>query len=202
MLKSRTGYDQSVQMVTCAICGYRVTFVIVKSVSSVRLVISTSKCGRRSVAAGPTVTSQESSLLTVDGDAANADVVARSSRIDRLFIVVAYGVGLIFVPVQSAAVPFDNNVPGGQTNTPPAGPIVGFVVVMIAAGEHPLLSDAASNSATNRFVPRLPNIVIVTQFWLGRGPTVCELRGARALVLPAPVTIVGTSPMTLCVVTE
>src|SRR3954453_18510417 len=54
-----------------------------------RLVVSTSKYGRRSVAAGPTVTSQESSLLTVEGEAAYADVAKRSSRIDRLFIVVA-----------------------------------------------------------------------------------------------------------------
>src|SRR3954452_739831 len=88
MLKLSTGNDQSVQSVTCAICGKRVTFVIVKSVSSVRLVISTSKYGRSSVAAGPTVTSHESSLFTVEGEAANADVAIRSSRIDRLFIVV------------------------------------------------------------------------------------------------------------------
>src|SRR3954447_19933030 len=54
-----------------------------------RLVISTSKYGRRSVAAGPTVTSQDSSLLTVEGEAAYADVAKRSSRIDRLFIVMA-----------------------------------------------------------------------------------------------------------------
>src|SRR5262249_26120053 len=32
MLKSRTGYDQSVQIVTCAICGKRLVFVIVNRV--------------------------------------------------------------------------------------------------------------------------------------------------------------------------
>src|SRR3954463_1350269 len=51
--------------------------------------MSSSKYGRSSVAAGPTVTSHESSLFTVEGEAANADVAKRSSRIDRLFIVVA-----------------------------------------------------------------------------------------------------------------
>src|SRR4051812_21189534 len=61
---------------------------MVKNVFSVRLTMSSSKYGRSSVAAGPTVTSHESSLLTVDGEAANADVAKRSSRIDRLFIVV------------------------------------------------------------------------------------------------------------------
>src|SRR5436305_14349309 len=79
-----------------------------------------------------------------------------------------YGRGLTFVPVQSAVVPFDSDVPGGQTNTPPAG---SGMAPDAAAGVHPLPSDAASNSATRCFVPRLPNIVIVTQFWLGRGPT-------------------------------
>src|SRR3954447_3231912 len=54
-----------------------------------RLVISTSKYGRRSVAAGPTVTSQESSLLTVEGEAAYADVAKRSRRDDSLFLVEA-----------------------------------------------------------------------------------------------------------------
>src|SRR4051794_1096025 len=51
--------------------------------------MSSSKYGRSSVAAGPTVTSHESSLFTVEGEAANADVAIRSSRNDRLFIVVA-----------------------------------------------------------------------------------------------------------------
>src|SRR5256885_14075412 len=67
MLKSRTGNDQSVQMVTWAICGKRLTFVIVKSVSCVRLVISTSKYGRSRVAAGATPMSHESSLFVVVG---------------------------------------------------------------------------------------------------------------------------------------
>src|SRR3954454_14932750 len=91
MLNPSTGNDQSVQTVTWAICGTRVTFVIVKSVSCVRFVMSTSKYGKSSVAAGPTVTSQESSLLTVEGDAANADVAMRSSRNERVFMVVASG---------------------------------------------------------------------------------------------------------------
>src|SRR3954463_4070377 len=110
----------------------------------------------------------------------------------------------MFVPVQSAVVPFASVIPGGQTNTPPPGPIVPvppLIGVMSAAGVHPLPSDAASTSATSRFVPRLPNIVIVTQFWLGRGPTVSEPRGARTLVLPAPVMTVG-KPLTVRVVTE
>src|SRR4051795_6481378 len=158
-----------------------------------RLVVSTSKYGRRSVAAGPTVTSQESSLLTVEGEAAYADVAKRSSRNDRLFMSWRYGRGLMFVPVQRSVVPFDSDVPGGQTKTPPAGPIgpeSAFDVLMSAAGVHPLPSDAASNSATSRFVPRLPNIVIVTQFWLGRGPIVAEPFGVRKLWLPGPVMIV------------
>src|SRR6476619_1922228 len=67
MLKSRTGNDQSVQTVTWAICGRRVTFVIVKSVYCVRLVISTSKYGRSRVAAGATPMSHESSLFVVVG---------------------------------------------------------------------------------------------------------------------------------------
>src|SRR3954452_17275015 len=44
---------------------------------------STSKYGSSSVAAGATVTSQESSLLTEKGEAANADVAMRSSTNDR-----------------------------------------------------------------------------------------------------------------------
>src|SRR3954451_19849525 len=70
MLKSRTGNDQSVQTVTWAICGRRLTLVIVKSVSCVRLVKSTSKYGRSRVAAGATPMSHESSLLVVVGPAA------------------------------------------------------------------------------------------------------------------------------------
>src|ERR1700686_3123752 len=109
----------------------------------------------------------------------------------------------MFVPVQRSVVPFDNVVPGGQTKTPPAGPIVPgppSVFVTNAAGVHPLPSDAASNSATKCFVPRLPNMVIVTQFWLGRGPIVPEPEGARTLLLPGPVMTVGASSIGLCVV--
>src|SRR4051794_39187162 len=104
----------------------------------------------------------------------------------------------MFVPVQRFAVPFDSDVPGGQTKTPPAGP---RMPPTTAAGVHPLPSDAASNSATSAFVPKKPNMVIVTQFWLGRGPMVCEPRGARTLVKPAPVMIVGKPP-TVRAVTE
>src|SRR3954453_19889101 len=67
MLKSRTGKDQSVQTVTWAICGRRLTFVIVKSVFCVRLATSTSKYGRSRVAGGATPLSHESSLLVVVG---------------------------------------------------------------------------------------------------------------------------------------
>jgi hypothetical protein len=109
-----------------------------------------------------------------------------------------YGIGLLFVPVQSAVVPFASVVPGGQTKTPPAGPMTPPTE---AAGVHPFPSDAASNSATRCFVPRLPNIVIVTQFWLGRGPIVPEPEGARMLLLPGPVMTVG-KPLTGRVVTE
>src|SRR3954454_4175872 len=98
----------------------------------------------------------------------------------------------MFVPVQRSIVPFASDVPGGQTKTPPAGPMVPSTT---AAGVHPLPSDAASNSATIAFVPRLPNIVIVTQFWLGRGAIVAELGGGRRLGLPGPVMTVGTPPM-------
>src|SRR5436190_20945058 len=70
MLKSRIGNDQSVQTVTCAICGTRLVLVIVKRV--VRAVDcgevkSTSKYGSNSVAAGATLMSHESSLLVVVG---------------------------------------------------------------------------------------------------------------------------------------
>src|SRR3954469_25119118 len=67
MLKSRTGNDQSVQTVTCAICGKRLTLVTVKRVVVVRLVVSTSKYGRSNVAAGATPMSHESSLFVVVG---------------------------------------------------------------------------------------------------------------------------------------
>jgi hypothetical protein len=49
--------------------------------------MSTSKYGKSRVAAGPTLTSQESSLLIDEGEAANAEVAVRSSRSDRYFIV-------------------------------------------------------------------------------------------------------------------
>src|SRR3954453_10557819 len=67
MLKSRTGKDQSVQTVTWAICGRRLTFVIVKSVSCVRLVISTSKYGRSRVAAGATPMSHQAAVFFLRG---------------------------------------------------------------------------------------------------------------------------------------
>src|ERR1051325_2305820 len=70
MLKSRTGYDQSVQTTTCAICGDEDTFVIVNSVVSLEpavAVMFTSKNGSNRVAAGMFVVSHESSLLVVVG---------------------------------------------------------------------------------------------------------------------------------------
>src|ERR1043166_62140 len=70
MLKSRTGYDQSVQTTTCAICGRYPVFTTVKNVSTERVAVSTSKYGRSSGAAGVTPMSHESSLFVVDGPAA------------------------------------------------------------------------------------------------------------------------------------
>src|ERR1700674_2281744 len=67
MLKSSTGNDQSVHSTTCAICGKRLVFVIVKRVLVDREVVSTSKYGRSSVAAGVTPMSHESSLFVVVG---------------------------------------------------------------------------------------------------------------------------------------
>src|SRR3954447_22363720 len=94
----------------------------------------------------------------------------------------------MFVPVHCAVVPFVSVVLGGQTSAPPAGPI-GTVVLRNSAGEKPLPSDGGANSAVIRLVPRLPNIVTVTQFWLGRGPIeVVDPTGAiavRALVGPS-----------------
>src|SRR4051794_13200117 len=104
----------------------------------------------------------------------------------------------MFVPVQRSIVPFASDVPGGHTNTPPAGLMTPPTLL---AGEQPLPSDAASSSATRCFVPKLPNIVIVTQFWLGRGPVVAAKLGARLLVLPGPVMTVG-KPLTIRVTEE
>src|ERR1043166_2325137 len=70
MLKSRTGYDQSVQTTTCAICGRYPVFTILKNVSVARVAVSTSKYGRSSVAAGVVPMPHESSLFVVDGPAA------------------------------------------------------------------------------------------------------------------------------------
>src|SRR5258708_26505336 len=70
MLKSRAANDQSVQTTTWAICGTRLTFVMVNRV--VRAVVagdlkSTSKNGSSSVAAGAVLMSQASSLFVVVG---------------------------------------------------------------------------------------------------------------------------------------
>src|SRR4029077_15499987 len=61
--------------------------------------------------------------------------------------------------------------PGGQTKTPPAGPITPAPTppLTIADAEQPLPSQAASKSTVRRFAPMLPNISITTQFWLARG---------------------------------
>src|SRR5258708_4836945 len=70
MLKSRAANDQSVQTTTWAICGTRLTFVMVNRV--VRAVAagdlkSTSKNGNSSVAAGAVLMSHASSLFVVVG---------------------------------------------------------------------------------------------------------------------------------------
>src|SRR5262245_24090408 len=68
MLKSRTGNEKSVQMVTWAICGSCDTFVIVnRVVSPAAFARSTSKYGSSNVAAGATLMSQLSSLFVVAG---------------------------------------------------------------------------------------------------------------------------------------
>src|ERR1051325_213883 len=70
MLKSRAGYDQSVQTTTCAICGRSLVFTIVNSVVLAvwaGLLKSTSKYGSSSVAAGATATSHVSSLFVLLG---------------------------------------------------------------------------------------------------------------------------------------
>src|ERR1700682_6048400 len=70
MLKSRAAYDQSVQRTTCAICGRRLTLVIVNSVVRAEVAAdlkSTSKCGNRVGCAGGALMSHESSLLVVAG---------------------------------------------------------------------------------------------------------------------------------------
>src|SRR6476619_5069918 len=69
MLKSRAGYDQSVQTTTCAICGRSEVFTIVNRV--VRAVVcgdlkSTSKYGSNSVAAGALDAMSHVSSLFVD----------------------------------------------------------------------------------------------------------------------------------------
>src|SRR5262249_44564664 len=70
MLKSRTGYDQSVHSVTCAIWGKRLVLVIVNRVVEpvpCAAAVSTSKYGSSSVAAGVTPMSHESALFVVAG---------------------------------------------------------------------------------------------------------------------------------------
>src|ERR1700682_4183478 len=67
MLKSRTGEDQSVHSVTCAICGRRLVFVIVNRVDAARVLVSTSKYGNSNVAAGVVPMSHESLLFVVVG---------------------------------------------------------------------------------------------------------------------------------------
>src|SRR5688500_19132296 len=68
MLKSRTGYDQSVQTVMWAICGNCDVLVRVNRVfTPVAFVTSTEKNGRSKVAAGALPTSHESSLFVVAG---------------------------------------------------------------------------------------------------------------------------------------
>src|SRR5438128_853750 len=73
MLKSRAGNDQSVQTVTCAICGNALTLVIVNRVFLAVVdgdLKSTSKYGSSNVAAGAVPMSHESSLFVVVGPAA------------------------------------------------------------------------------------------------------------------------------------
>src|SRR5688572_23449170 len=71
MLKSSTGYDQSLQTVMCAICGMAETLVIVHSVVcavATGAAMSTSKYGSSSVAAGAVPMSQLSSFAVVAGE--------------------------------------------------------------------------------------------------------------------------------------
>jgi hypothetical protein len=65
-LKSRTGKDQSVQTVTCAICGASETLTSEKIVLTERSAL-TAKYGSSSVAAGAVPISQVSSLFVVRG---------------------------------------------------------------------------------------------------------------------------------------
>src|SRR5476649_1894204 len=69
-LNVKDGYDQSVQIVTRAICWCGETFTTLKTVVRAVDAVPSSwtwKYGRRSVAAGATPMSQESSLFVVEG---------------------------------------------------------------------------------------------------------------------------------------
>src|SRR5947209_8148761 len=104
-----------------------------------------------------------------------------------------YGRGVVFVPVYGATPGVQPGSPAGQTGVPPDG---AMTAPTATAGEQPLPSHAASKSTVRRLLvlgPALPNISTMTQFWLGRGPTVPE-PVTRLLVLPAPVMMVGTPP--------
>src|SRR5207253_9657469 len=89
MLKSSAANDQSVQRTTCAICGTRLVFVIVKRVVRAVAAVdtkSTSKYGSSSVAAEATLMSHASSLLVVVGPEAipgepNAKVAFGATRV-------------------------------------------------------------------------------------------------------------------------
>src|SRR5437588_4693215 len=114
----------------------------------------------------------------------------------QLRVDIDYGRGVVFVPVYGATPGVQPGSSGGQTSTPPAGAI-GFAgtPVVPTAGEQPLPSHAASKSTVRRLPPAaLPNISTMTQFLLGRGPVVPEPAGARLLVLPGPVMMVGMPP--------
>src|SRR5438270_10077828 len=112
----------------------------------------------------------------------------------QLRVDIDYGRGVVFVPVYGATPGVQPGSSGGQTSTPPAGAIT---APGPTAGEQPLPSHAASKSTVRRLpLAALPNLSTMTQFWLGRGPTVAEPAGARLLMLPAPMMMVGT-PSTL-----
>src|SRR5215213_1312878 len=103
MLKSSTGYDQSLQTVTCAICGIADTFVTVQRVVcavATGEAMSTSKYGSSSVAAGAVPMSQLSSFRVVAGEpdgnvafcATAAPATSRTIRAQTkdLFISISY----------------------------------------------------------------------------------------------------------------
>jgi hypothetical protein len=108
--------------------------------------------------------SQLSSLLVDERDCDAAGLAGLLTARFRPAAAVS-GSAATAVPVHCATEPFVSVVPGGHANTPPAGPIA-IAELGAAAGEQPLPSDAASNSAASGLPVTLSvlNIVTVTQF--------------------------------------